>query len=371
MSSKRRSPGNGLPGGLPWEIRTDDLGLEIVDTIGHSLTLDDEWCVRDERGFTWWGHELAQRVWAEPGFDDDGFEIFRLHAQTDLLRDFDPTPASLAKLNALAGFATMSAHLIDEDAGTVRLAASMYAHSETERWVRKTFQLAVAMQAAEAQNTAALIAGTVGATAAATPHPVSGPRLERDDMLDVLHEIVAPYGELPSAWEGEEMEWTLDAVRRSPYTVLATGSETGMSAEFPFQSRTSLLTVTTEERNPELCNGALLLLHLPMTFAAAEGIAFATELSRRELESLTCAHFLGSWLWRDGGLCFVTFLPNMLYLGRGCLLNVVMSTAARAKWVAETLYGDDWDENVDEDGEPLATPAALDLMTLFFRQRDE
>ena len=70
-------------------------------------------------------------------------------------------------------------------------------------------------------------------------------------------------------------------------------------------------------------------------------------------------------------LCFVTFLPNVLYLGRGCLLNVVMSAAARAKWIAETFYGDDWDGNVDENDEPLATPAAIDLMTLFFRQSDQ
>lgn len=216
MSSTRRSPGNDLPGRLPWEIRTGDLGVEIVDTIGHCLTLDEEWCVRDERGFTWWGHQLAQRVWSDPGFDDDGFEIFRLHAQTDLLRGFDTTAESLAKLNVLAGFATTSGYLVDEDAGTVRLAASMYAHAETEDWVRRTFQFVVAMQAAEAQITAGVLADVVGATVAATSHPASGPRPEPDDMLDVLRDIVAPRGELPSAWEGEEMEWTLasfDAAR--------------------------------------------------------------------------------------------------------------------------------------------------------------
>jgi hypothetical protein len=371
MSTKRRSPGNDLPGGLPWEIRTDELGLEIVDTIGHSLTLDEEWCTRDERGFTWWGHELAQRVWSEPGFDDDGFEIFRLHAQTDVLRDFDASAENLATLNALAGFATTSGHLVDEDAGTVRLAASMYAHAETEDWVRRTFQFVVAMQAADAQIKAGVFADALGATVAATPHPTSGPRPEPDAMLDVLRDIVAPRGELPSAWEDEEMEWTLNVVRRSPHTVLATGSETGISAEFPFQSRTSLLTVTTEARNPQLGNGALLLLHLPMTIDEADGIAFATDLNRRELESLTRAHFLGSWHWRDDGLHFVTFLPSVLYLGRGSLLNLVMAAAGRAKWVAETFYGDDWEANVGEDDAPLATPAALDLTSLLFREIDE
>ena len=167
-------PTDGLPGGLPWEPRSDDLGLQIVDTIGHCLTLDAEWSVRDERGFTWWGKDLAQRVWSEPGFDDDGFEIFRLHAQTDLLAGFDPSHENLATLNAFAGLATTSGYLVDEETGTVRLAASMYAHAETEDWARRTFQLVVAMQAAHAHLEASVLAELTGATVAGSVHPISG-----------------------------------------------------------------------------------------------------------------------------------------------------------------------------------------------------
>lgn len=104
-----------------------------------------------------------------------------------------------------------------------------------------------------------------------------------------------------------------------------------------------------------------------MSIAETDGIAFANDLARRELQSLTRAHFLGSWVWRDDGLHFVTFLPNAMHLGRGDLLNVATSMAARARWVAETYYGDDWAANADEDGAPLATPAALDLMSPLFR----
>ena len=152
--------------------------------------------------------------------------------------------------------------------------------------------------------------------------------------------------------------------------MLATGDATGLSAEFPFQSRTSLLTVTTEARNPRLGNGVLLLLHLPMNIDEIDGIAFATQLNRQELETVTRAHFLGCWHWREDGLHFVTFLPNVIHVDRGSLLNVVMCSTARAKWVAETFYGDDWDAN-REDDEPLATPAALDFMSLLFRDLDE
>lgn len=352
------------PGRLPWEPRTDDVGLRIVDGIGHSLSLDDEWATRTDRGFTWWGKDLAQHVWAEPAVDDDGLEVFRLHARTDLFRDFKSTPDDLTKLNALlAAYATTSGLLINEESGQVQFAASMYAHAESEDWVRRTFQLVVAMQAADAQIKADNLATPMGFAVAASAHPTSGPRPDYDDMLSML-EQVAGVGQQPSMWKGDDMEATTMAVQRASSTVLATGDASGISAEFPFQSRTSLLTVTTDAPNPQLGNGVLLLLHLPMTIAESdEGVRFAAELTRRELASMTRAHYLGSWCWRDDGMHFVSFLPNMMYLGGSMLLNVVISMAARAKWVAESFYGDDWMKNRDTYGRPLATPALSDFTT--------
>jgi len=334
-----------------------------VDGIGHSLSLDDEWSVRDDRGFTWWGRDLAQRVWAEPGFDDDGFEIFRLHARTDLLRDFDPADQNLAKLNGFAALATTSGYLVDPEARTVEYAASMYAHADTAEWVRKTFQLVVAMQAADAQIKASVLAEVTGASVAATPHPTSGPRRDYDDMLNVLEAVVAPLGQRPSAWHGEEMEWITSVMQGGQYVVLATGDESGLSAEFPFQSRTSLLTVTTDAGNPQVGNGVLMILHLPMNIGEAEGARFTANLTRRELFSVTRTHYLGCWCWREDGLHYVSFLPNAIRTGRGDLLNLVMGATGRAKWAAETFYGDDWLANVDEQGRPLARPAIDDFLT--------
>jgi hypothetical protein len=352
------------PGGLPWEPRVDDVGLRVVDKIAHSFTLDAEWSVRDERGFTWWGKDLAQGVWSEPGFDDDGFEIFRLHARTDLLRDFDPTEENLAKLNAFGGFATTSGYLVDARAGTVQLAASMYVHEETEDWVRRSFQLVTAIQAADAQIKAPVLAELTGAAVAASAHPESGARPILDDMLNVLEHVVAPLGRGPSAWQGDQMRWTTDIVQRGTFTVLATGGETGLSAEFPLQSRTSLLTVTTEAENPQLGNGVLLILHLPMAIDQGDGVRLAAELTRRELSTLTRTQMIGAWCWRDDGMHHVTFLPNAMHVGGGDLLNVVVSMSGRAKWVAETLYGDDWMANRDESGRPLAKPAITEHLPI-------
>lgn len=64
--SSAAPPASHRPGHLPWQPRDSDVGMRIVDEIGHSLSLNEEWSVRDERGFSWWGKDLAQRVWAEP-----------------------------------------------------------------------------------------------------------------------------------------------------------------------------------------------------------------------------------------------------------------------------------------------------------------
>ena len=137
---------------------------------------DERRSLRSERGFAWWGRDLAQHVWAEPGLDDGGCEIFRLHAQTDLLCGFAASERNLAALNAFASFATTSGYLVDAGAGTVRLAASMYAHADTGDWLRPTFQRVSAIQAADAQIKASVLAEATGAAVAASAHPDSGPR---------------------------------------------------------------------------------------------------------------------------------------------------------------------------------------------------
>ena len=48
-----------------WDV-AHDAGLQVVEFVYRTMRIDEEWSIREPRGFTWWGHQLAQRVWAEP-----------------------------------------------------------------------------------------------------------------------------------------------------------------------------------------------------------------------------------------------------------------------------------------------------------------
>ena len=67
------------------------------------MQIDAEWSLRSERELTWWGPRLAQRIWAETVMVEDGDDIVRVHAETDVVRNVnaagDQIPQTLSVLN--------------------------------------------------------------------------------------------------------------------------------------------------------------------------------------------------------------------------------------------------------------------------------
>jgi len=103
-----------------------EVGLTVVEHVFNEMKVDSEWSTVQEDGFTWWGKDFAQKVWAEPAIKDDGFWISRLHARTDIAAGFKATPENIARLSALNRFASLSALIADgSDASEIRHAASM------------------------------------------------------------------------------------------------------------------------------------------------------------------------------------------------------------------------------------------------------
>jgi len=138
-----------------------DRGLGAVRDLHAKLQIEPEWCLSDERGFTWWAKDLAQHIWADPEAKNVNGETFhRLHACTDVFEGFDGSDRQIAVLNALNQNASLSAFLADDDRpGRVQLRCSMLFYPDNAEYVGLVFSTAVALQVAEAFITASWFPG--------------------------------------------------------------------------------------------------------------------------------------------------------------------------------------------------------------------
>ena len=129
-----------------------DVGPEAVDFVFREMKIDAEWSTRDERSFTWWGHRLAQRVWADPVFAEDGDEIVRAHAEADVLRNVPDDPKTVQALGILNTGASLSGFVWDAASRKISLRCSALFHAQNFYWLTKLFLSTVAIQAAEAHR---------------------------------------------------------------------------------------------------------------------------------------------------------------------------------------------------------------------------
>ena len=324
--------GNDRPRGGA-EIKAElDPGLAVVRYLYDNSRIDGEWSVADDRGFTWWADSLAQRVWSKPAFDDEGIDIYRLFVETDLVRGVADPVLGTRSVDSLNGLSTGSALVFEPEAGSVRAVASMWVHEQSLEWVARSFSVLGAIQVAQAQQQATMLAPMVGGELALSAHPGSGVRPEPDEMLGLL-EIVRMDGRSQPRWAGEQMEFALERLRRVPIVTLATGDATGITLEVPYRQTTALIQLDVSWAHPDLGTGLIARLSLPGD--AGPGAEWAAMRNRQELVSLTRANFVGGWI---GGAPFATFLsfyPNMLARTGVGAANIALSMINRARWIAE------------------------------------
>src|SRR5690242_2476113 len=88
ISEESSSPGNSEPRIAYDHVQIEgDVGPQLLAFIYEQMQIDPEWSLREKRNLTWWGHRFAQRIWAETVIMEDGDEIVRVHAETDVLRN--------------------------------------------------------------------------------------------------------------------------------------------------------------------------------------------------------------------------------------------------------------------------------------------
>jgi len=313
--------------------------MTVVQNYFDVLQIDENLCLREERGFTWWGEELAQRIWSDPPALRDGTTVWKVHARTDFLTDFVDTDSNLGYVTQLASFASLGGGLIRDESqrNRIQLASCLYATEATLQWAKLFFPSTAATQTAEAHLMAKMFPAIAGCSPAYSAHPTAG-AAQHHRALDVLGSFVRE-GKNEPVWTPDEFEETAAELAVETYPVSL--SESGLTAEFPFRDSTALGELTTKVLHPCYGHGLLARLVLPVALSDEDDPQIVLRSNSFEIHSLTRAsHFTGSYYIGDEGFCYANFIPNLQsYRGPQFLASLIRFMGLRAGWFAEAVAG--------------------------------
>ncbi len=308
-----------------------DAGSQIIAELYEQLMVDDQWAVRRERGFSWWGYRLAQHIEVGPALQSGDLDVYvragferispNMSRQKRALRRSgtgEPTgsdecrgvgPGNGHCLRLLhCGGASGEHRLAQQGARHGRSAAEhccSFPRSQHRRGLRRV--------------------------PTASDHPTSGRRAQMDDILNVPERVIAAIGSEPSRYTGALAEGLGTTVASMGW--VGSSDATGVVYEIPFTGNrplylqdaessdtvleTALVQIFTDQPHPEAGNGALVVMRLPVSPGSDESALLANELNLAECTGDWSAPLLGAWCpdpmsQDDRGLAFSCFLPNLL-----------------------------------------------------------
>lgn len=332
------------------------LANRILQALSESLQINEEWSVREPHGFTWWAHRLAQRVWIEPVPEDQDSSVVQVQVETALLRQVPDTVENRLRLDALNKAASLNTYRFDPQTGRLTLRCCTYITPETEGWLTSFMSAAIVIQVADAHiKGQSDFARLFNAEVDISSHPSSGHREVMDGMLNVVEDMFAPMGQRPSPFTEADFESlkhvTLDA------SVLTNADSQGATAEFRFyDEKPGLFSFLSPNRkpgdtvlceviptsHPQLGNGALWKLTLPLDYTEREAIDKAIELNLAEYDHPIWPYFYGFGAWcsdqRLKTITYVMFMPAAVYKP-GLLIPFFLSMRTRTEWARLYLGG--------------------------------
>lgn len=334
----------------------DDVGKRIVARLYQRAKVDHEWSVWDDRGYTWWGHHLAQRVWSEPPHEEAGDEVWLLRARSAVLCEVEPTPDLLPKLAALNRLGHLGAFTWEAESRTVSLRCTFPAMRQTEGFAEMIFSWAAAVQADLAHKMGGdnRLNAVIGGHPATSEHPTSGPRTDADDMLSLVAREIAPRGSVSPFGIADFRSF--ERLPDNP-SVLTNLDEDGLTAEFVFggytglfkevfgpkgRPHTALLTAKRHPPHPSMGAGCWLRLSLPTWHSMDEAADLANRLNLAEHSGRAYLYGVGAWCVdqtadsRVEGVCHTTFLPAMLH-GANVFANFASNAAVRTAWCGQDM----------------------------------
>jgi len=333
-----------------------DPGPELLDRLFERLMIDEPWAVREGRSFTWWAYRLAQHVVAEPPVPIGGRESCTIRVWTDVVRDVDGEVDPAAVMAVVNARQSMGALVWDAERRRVSECCTAVVHADSVHWMVEVLAIAALLQNSAAHSRAHALAEMIGGVPASSNHPASGERPEMDSTLHVPSLVVARAGERPSAFAGDLIRRVGDLLPQ--LNVLGFADDDALTCEVPFTGprpaaevmltnepiETALVRVFTGTPHPELGNGALLIMGLPLTLDRDDIVELANDLNLVEAQQDRTTTLLGAWCAdpTTGGrsLAFTSFVPNAL-ARPGILENLVIYQMVRSRFAAATLFDDD------------------------------
>ncbi len=338
----------------------DDVGIQILNAIYDQLKVEDQWSVRRQRGFSWWGYRLAQHIDVSPPVHDRGLDLCGLSIRTEVVREVDPNTDPAALLVELNRQATINALVWDRTTATISVCCAATVHQDIASWIYYVLATAAILQNDLAHAHTVTLAEACGGRPAGSNHPTHGVRNEPNGSMNITARMIVPAGEEPSKFVGppcagigpflaelaEQKGWygTSDA-HGATVEVPFTGNRPAMLQDRgspDAKLETALVQIFTDVSHPEFGNGALVVTQLPVSPGVERAISLANDLNLAESAGgQDLPPLLGAWVpdpFSEGGngLAFSSFLPNFLAMG-GILNNWVLYQATRAHFARQFL----------------------------------
>jgi hypothetical protein len=327
-------------------------GWDAVRFVHRLLMIDEPWTLWHEDGFTWWGHELAQRYRWEGPIDVDGVPTWFVSVETDFIRGATDRGQALEFVNRWNASLEFGVGALVWEDGRIRLRSRTYAMPESvedrARWLASWGIVgnAVASQFARIHGANPVELVTFGFdpswTVDASEHRDSGPRETPDEMLSVIGASYVPEGRQPAR---ETVNVGLDEAVHflMGAGVEAVGGDFGRALAASWRASYGRITWRVERAFPHPTLGYGVRSRLIVDLDR-ERSAPSHELAQRlnVLEGTEAQALIGGGAWaisddeESSGLVYTSFFPNAGLRGR--MVPIITGNArVRGGWLGRAL----------------------------------